>query len=302
MPSLLARKRAGAAAAVGVTAAQFQAYRSRTFRLAPRLRLRSVDQAVRFVDERGFVYFWPIKGVDLPSLWVAVAGDRPVADEHDDAGHVTWGWKDSLLGARRWYYAKLLRGKATMVSLAVMPYFYALSDNFGGADDYLLEYEAGRLSQESKLIFEMLKERGPLDTVALRRETRLTSREANSRFERALTELQAGLKILPIGVAKAGAWRYAFIYELADRHYPDLAEQARPITRRQAREHLADLYLQSVGAAREAQVASLFRWKPADAAAACQALAACGRAQRLSTLAGQAGDWWATPGLSRRSA
>lgn len=51
-------------------------------------------QVVDFVNERGSVYFWPIKDVTLPSLWTAVAG------AHDDPGHVSWGWKDSLLGQR----------------------------------------------------------------------------------------------------------------------------------------------------------------------------------------------------------
>ena len=43
-----------------------------------------------------------IKGIAFPSLWTAVAGDRPFADEHDDPGHVTWGWKDTAPGQRIW--------------------------------------------------------------------------------------------------------------------------------------------------------------------------------------------------------
>jgi hypothetical protein len=282
-----------------ISPAQLKRYRAGTYRLARGQQLRSADDAVRYVDERGFVYFWPIKGVELPSLWSAVAGLRPVADKHDDPGHVTWGWKDSLLGARRWYYGKLLRGKATMVSLPVLKDFYALSENFGGQDDYLLEYEAGRLSQEAKVVYEVLLQQGALDTVALRREAHLTSRESNSRFERALTDLQTGLRILPIGIAKAGAWRYAFIYELADRFFPDLPAQAREVTRGQARQHLLDLYLRSLGAATEAQAASLFRWKPAEVRQALQALAAAGRAHAVDKVAGQPGAWWLTPDLLR---
>lgn len=279
--------------------AALAAYRARTYRTMPRLRLRTPEAAVRFVAERGFVYFWPIKGVALPSLWAAVAGDRPVPREHDDAGHITWGWKDDLLGARRWYYAKLLRGKATLVSLDVMPYFYALSENFGAADDYLAEYEAGRLSQEAKTVYEVLLERGALDTVALRKEARLTARESSTRFERALTELQVGLKLLPIGISRAGAWRYAFIYELVHRYYPALPEQARAIGRAEARRNLVAIYLDSVGAATEAQIAALFRWRPIEARQACQALAAAGLAQPLDEVAGQAGVWWMTPAVSQ---
>jgi len=148
-------------------------------------------------------------------LWAAVAGDRPVADEHDDPGHITWNWKDQSLDKRRWYYGKLLRGKATLVSLDTLPYFYALSENFGGVDDYLEEYRAGRLSAEAKTIYEVIRDGGAMDTVRLRREARMAAESSKARFEKALTDLQKGLKILPVGVAEAGAWRYAFVYELS---------------------------------------------------------------------------------------
>src|SRR5512134_359828 len=105
-----------------------QAYRANTFRLKPGQRIHHSEDAVQFVKERGFIFFWPIKDITLPSLWVAVAGDRPVADAHDDPGHVTWGWKDSLLGKHEWYYAKVLRKRATMISMGLAPYFYALSE------------------------------------------------------------------------------------------------------------------------------------------------------------------------------
>jgi hypothetical protein len=286
-----------AAPAASVSAAAWRAYRAGTFRLAPKLKLKSPDDAVAFVNERGFVYFWPNKGVDLPSLWSAVAGDRPVADAHDDPGHVTWGWKDKLLSSKRWYYGKLLRGRATMVALDTLPYFYALSENYGDPDDYLLQYQEGRLSQEAKIILEHLLEHGPSHTVGIRRETRMTAKDSNTRFDRALGELQVGLKVLPVGVAEVGAWRYSFIYELVDRHFPELPAAARPLGRGQARAHLLDRYLQSVGAAAEAQMVSLFRWKPGEVRSAVEHLAAAGLAKPVARVAGQPGAWWVTGGL-----
>jgi hypothetical protein len=87
---------------------RLNAYQAQTFRTASGLRIPSRDAAVEFVQQRGFVYFWPINGIVLPSLWVAVAGDRQVADDHDDPGHATWGWK-AHCRQRQWYYAKVLR-------------------------------------------------------------------------------------------------------------------------------------------------------------------------------------------------
>ncbi|MSP13309.1 MAG: hypothetical protein EXR62_10185 [Chloroflexi bacterium] len=48
-----------------------------------------MEEAITYLNQRGFIFFWPIKDVVLPSLWGAVAGNRPVAAEHDDPGHVT---------------------------------------------------------------------------------------------------------------------------------------------------------------------------------------------------------------------
>ena len=240
------------------------AFRGRTFRTARGLRLRTPAQAIQFVRQRGFVYFWPIQGVDLPSLWAAVAGDRPVAEFHDDPGHITWRWKDSLLGARKWHYAKLLRGKATLVSLPTLPYFYALSERLGDLDDYVLAYESGRISREARLIADVLLRHGAQHTIQLRQATHLDAPTSKARFERGLVELQRGLWILPIGVAEAGSWNYAFIYELVDRWYPGLLEQAQPLAAEPARAHLARRLLDSVGAATPGTVQRLFHW-PAEA-------------------------------------
>jgi hypothetical protein len=240
-------------------------YRHQTFRVLPGLRLQDLDQAVAFVNDRGFVHFWPISGITLPSLWVAVAGDRPVADEHDDPGHITWGWKDSLLGQRRWYYAKVLRKRSTMISMQIAPFFYALTENYGAYDeDYLTQYEQGRLTVEAKQVYEAILKEGPLDTVALRRATHLTSQSSESRFNRALADLQADFKITPVAVTQAGAWHYAFAYEVTARYYPEIPESAHQISEQTARQKLAECYFGSVGAALAGDLAKLFHWKPAE--------------------------------------
>lgn len=236
-------------------------YRSQIFRTTPGRRLRTRDEAVDFVNQRGFVLFWPIKGITYPSLWTAVAGDRPVADQHDDPGHVTWGWKDALLGSQEWYYAKVLRKKSTMISLPVVPYFYALSENYGSPEeDYLTVYEQGRLTQEAKAVYEALLDHGPLDTIALRKAARLSSRKSDSRFNKALVDLQVDFKIMPVAVSQAGGWRYAFIYDIVARHYPEQIEEARHIGEREAQRHLTELYIRSVGATQLRDIAKMFKW------------------------------------------
>ncbi|HEY4690660.1 MAG TPA: crosslink repair DNA glycosylase YcaQ family protein [Anaerolineae bacterium] len=280
--------------------AQLTRLRDVTYRRKPSLRLKSAEDATRFVNERGFCYFWPIRGIEMPSLWAAVAGNRPVADAHDDPGHITWRWKDQSLDRRVWYYGKLLRGKATFVALDVLPYFYALSENFGGPDDYLEEYRAGRLSVEAKTIYETLRDMGAMDTVRLRREARMSADSSKMRFEKALTELQKGLKILPVGVAEAGTWRYAFIYELVERWLPDLPATAHDIARGPARVELARRYLENVIATTPSVISRVFGWRKDETQSAIAGLIESGQVIAGVQVEGERGEHLAVPSALKR--
>jgi hypothetical protein len=274
-------------------------YRSRTYLTAHGLNLTSPDAAVEFVNQRGFVFFWPIKGVELPSLWAAVAGDRPVADEHDDPGHITWGWKDDMLGKKRWYYGRFLKHRNAMASLHILPYFYALTPNYGEpSEDYLIQYQQGQLRPEAKWVFEALLNEGRMDTLSLRKAAHLSNPESEGRFNRAIDDLQADFRILPVGVAPVGAWRYAFIYECTHRHHPDLFDQvtALNLTEADARIEIAAHYFRSVGAARPGDVARLFNWRPPDAQKAFTALCE-GAIIRPTSHPQDKADWLALPDL-----
>lgn len=252
-------------------------YRKQTFRLAPGTHLASMDEAVDYINQRGMIFFWPYKGIEFPSLWSAVAGNRPVADAHDDPGHVSWGWKDTLLGKKRVYYGRVLKKRNSFISLETLPYFYALSPNYGSPEeDYMIDYEAGKLTAEARAVYEALLDNGPLDTVALRKAARLTSRTSDTSFNRAMEELQVTLRVLPTGVAEAGAWNYAFIYDLLPRHYPDLIEQAHPLSEWEACRYLLMRALETTGAARQADLQRLFSWPAALMEKSVQKLAETG--------------------------
>jgi hypothetical protein len=252
-----------------ITIESLKHYRAQTFHTAPGLTVNSKDEAVDFVNERGYIFFWPIKGILMPSLWVAANGDRPVPDEHDDPGHKTWDWKDSLLGKQRWFYGRALRKRNMMISLDTLPYFYALSPNYGDyREDYLIDYESGQLPLAAKLIYETLLENGPLDTIKLRKQAGLTNRSADSEFNHALDELQTTFRILPVGISDSGAWHYSFIYDIVARHFPDITDRAHPISEHDARQKLISLYLDSVGAVPFAEIRRVFAnaptsWEPA---------------------------------------
>jgi hypothetical protein len=175
-----------------LTCRKLDSFREKTFHIRPGTRVQSFAEAVDFINERGFAFFWPVKDYQLPSLWTAHTGKMTVPMNHDDPGHRTWQWKDDSLDKKVWYYAHILRHRATIVSLEAIPYFYALSPNYGDPEqDYLIQYEEGNLTQESKLIYEALIKEGPLDRISLRRAAHLTSTNAEQLFNKALDDLQS---------------------------------------------------------------------------------------------------------------
>jgi len=240
---------------------QLDAYRAKTFRFLPRYHLHFERDAIRYVNERGFIFFWPVKNVLLPSLWGATVGNRPVPNNHDDPGHITWRWKDNLLGKNKWYYGYVLRKRNTIISLAALPNFYTLSPNYGDPEnDFLIQYKQGLLPVEAKIIYETLLREGAMDTLSLKKATRLSARSNESRFNRSLDILQADFRILPVGISEAGTWKYAFKYDTVHHHMPDLIKTARSITSFNARQYLLETYMKTVGACPVNVINKLFRW------------------------------------------
>ena len=103
-------------------------------------------------------------------------------------------------------------------------------------------------------------------------------------------------KILPVGIAEAGAWKYAFIYQVMARHYADIPEQARHIGESQARAKLLELYFDSVGAAQVKDVNKLFGWGD-DLTRRAIARMLDSAALRLAEYPAQKGEYLCLPGL-----
>jgi len=269
--------------------------RERRYRRLPELRVQTIEAATAFIDEVGFAMFWPIRDVEAPSLFHAIAGrERSVPSEHDDPDiSKCWGWKDESLGGQRWYYSHLLRRKATLIAPRLLPAFYALTRNYGDLRDYLEQVRDGIMTHEARLIYETLLEHGPLHTVELRRKTGMTANESKARFERGLLALQVDMKALPVGVAEAGAWRYSFIYDIPMRHYPSLPEQARQIGTRQAWELLTSQHIDNAVVASTRQIGQLFHvFEPTarELERALESLVAAGRVEAARIEGG--GEVW----------
>jgi hypothetical protein len=266
--------------------------RERRYRRRPDLRIQTLDAAIEHIDDVGFALFWPIKGVEAPSLFDAVAGRvRELTSEHDDPDiSLTWGWKDESLGKGYWYYAHLLRRKATLIAPRLWGDFYALTRNYGDLNDYKEQVRDGIMTHEARQIYEALLGQGPLNTVELRRQSQLSARESKSRFDRGLLELQIDMKALPVGVAEAGAWRYSFVYDIPMRHYPDLVTQARAVRTADAWQTLIGQHVDNVVAATTRQIGQMFHVFTPIPREIERALAALVEAGRIEAAQVEAGD------------
>ena len=105
-------------------------------------------------------------------------------------------------------------------------------------------------------------------------------------------------KILPVGVAEAGAWKYAFIYQVTARYYPELPEDARHIGESEARRKLTELYFESVGAAQWRDVNKLFGWGPELSARTIERLVKDGKLKKANHPR-QKGEWLALSKLCK---
>ena len=247
---------------IRLTQAEIEERRDRNYHRHPDLAVRSEEVAKAFIDEVGFCFLFPVKAVDLPNLWDAInGGQRPTPRHHDDhALGLTWRWKDSLPTKRQVFYAKFLRQKPTLISLAMFPYFYSLSDNYGELDDYLDSYQEGKMSEEAKSIYEVLITRGATSTGVLRREAGLGGQHNASRFDRAIRELQTGLKIAKCGISDANRWKYSYVYDILLRWLPEQVKLGLSISGVEAMQAIITQYLKTVMVSTPEKIAWLFEW------------------------------------------
>ena len=262
-----------------LTLAAANTLRNGHYRRTKPQRLQTAQAIREFVDDVGLCLLFPAQGLELPNVYQAVAGFQKsmTAKHNDSAISLTWSTKDKTLNQRWWYYGKLIKSKATLVALDLLPSFYALSENYGDPDDYLTEYEAGTLSADAKNIYAALLNEGPMHTIDIKRKVGLYGDAIKGKFDKAILDLQTGLKILPVGVAEAGAWRYAFVYDLLWRWLPGVPPQAQQISRGEARVNILARHLRNVVYATPKELTRTFGWSAKDVQTAVQRLAEQGQ-------------------------
>ena len=225
----------------------------------------SESEAIQFVNDRKFIFFWPISGIPFPSLWTATAGNRPVPNNHDDPGHITWRWKDALLDKKVWYYAKILRNKSTIVSLELVDHFIALSNTASqGMGEFEYLFRIGKRSRLELEIFSQLTQFGPLDAISIKQRASRTLSFSPGEYDRAMLCLQRQFNILPTGISENGRWHFAYLYDTIDHYYPQKLNVADQITKDVAREKILTAVIQSNGVSTITEMKKLLDWELVD--------------------------------------
>ena len=112
-----------------ITLAKATALRDQRYHRTQKLRLRTPQAIRQFVEDVGLCLLFPVNTLETPNIYQAVCGSAKETDTtlRDANISLAWNTKDAALAKRWWYYGKLIKSKATLVSLDLFPNFYALT-------------------------------------------------------------------------------------------------------------------------------------------------------------------------------
>jgi len=257
-----------------LTLTQLEQRRARNFRRCDGRRVRTEDEALAFINEAGFVSLMGLAETEFPSL--QMADDREDWSDYQQRtlkAQWWWAWKQTLPGRKACYYAKILRGRGTFISWRMFPYFHAAYATGRDIED---DYRLGLVPRADKRVMDLLAERGPMDTHALRLAFAPRSRENTRQLERALARLQASFRVCCAGGSLEG-WtlhRWAVVERWVP---PRVMARASSLGREQAMAEIVVRYLRTVVAASPADIAWLFGWERGLVQRLVHALLAAGR-------------------------
>lgn len=216
---------------------EIEVHRDRMWRRDPENRVEDVYAAERFIEEVGFCEALTDSRRPGPSLYVAVCGRRdahmPRNVQKDPESRLAWTIKDEVMRRGKCFYGKLLRGRSTFIAPRLIPYFNAL---FGVPK----RMEKKVLSADALAILKVMRHEWEMGTRDLREASGISER---ARFDKAMTQLQKALKIIPSEVLYEPTFTY--IWSIPEARFPD--EFSRDVKREEALHEIARSYLVGAG-------------------------------------------------------
>ena len=216
---------------------EIEVYRDRLWRRDPENRVEDVYSAERFIEEVGFCSTLTDSRRPGPSLFVAVCGRRdahsPRNVQKDPESRLAWTLKDEIMRRGRCFYGKVLRGQATFISPRLISAFNSLLGCTRSAENKVL-------SKDAQAILKVLRREWEMATRDLRQESGITERV---RFDKALTQLQRSLKVIPSDVLYEPTFTY--IWSVPEARFPEQMKVS--VKREQALRDVAEAYLVGAG-------------------------------------------------------
>ena len=251
---------------------EIELYRDRKWRRDPEVRIEDVYSAERFVEEVGFCSALTDSRRPGPSLYIAVCGRRdahsPRNVQKDPESRLAWNLKDELMRRGRCFYGKVLRGQSTFISVRLLPAFNALLGCSRSVEREVL-------TKDAQKILKVLRSEWEMGTRDLREASGILER---GRFDKALTQLQRRLKVIPSEVIYEPTFTY--IWSITESRFQ---EQLRAtVAKERALRDIAHAYLAGAGMTLRGELARVTGLGSPDAGLGNWALVDEGVAERLA--------------------
>jgi len=216
---------------------EIEVHRDRMWRRDPENRVDDVYTAERFIEDVGFCETLTDSRRPGPSLYVAVCGRRdahmPRNVQKDPESRLAWTIKDDVMRRGKCFYGKVLRGRSTFIAPRLLPFFNAL----WGMPRKL---EKTMLSADAQAILKIMRREWEMASRDLREESGIRER---ARFDKAMTELQRSLKLIPTEVLYEPTFTY--IWSIPEARFADQLKEN--VSRDEALKEIARSYLVGAG-------------------------------------------------------
>jgi len=246
--------------------------RDKKWRREEILKIETAREVEAMVEDLGFCLALTDARTNLPSVYIAVCGRRdaysPKNVQKDYEMSLAWTLKDEVMRRGKIYYSILCKGRAMFVAPRLIPYFNAI---WGVPKNR----EEKDLSGSANKILNVLRKEWEMGTADLRAETEIATRP---RLTKALDKLQRAMKVVPQEVLYKP--RFTYIWTLAEARFPK--ELSKKISRKDAVEELARVFLQMCGTTTRGEFARALGLTRKEAGKANHALVKEGFAERLS--------------------
>jgi hypothetical protein len=247
-------------------------HRDRMWRRDPENRVEDVYEAERFIEDVGFCEALTDSRRPGPSLYVAVCGRRdahmPRNVQKDPESRLAWTIKDEVMRRGKCFYGKVLRGRSTFIAARLLPCFNAI----WGIPQRM---EKKALSPDAQLILKIMRREWEMATRDLREACGIAER---ARFDKAMTQLQRSLKLIPTEVLYEPTFTY--IWSIPEARFPEQLKQS--VKREDAVKEIARSYLVGAGMTLRGELARVTGLSSPEAGLGNWGLVDAGFAQRLA--------------------